>query len=100
MTKRNFISILECPSTNSIICFRRSRKFENEEYYIPRRNITCGETNNLPAVSAPQVNEILLKTSIEVTKTFTVARIVNDGKFTIVPTMFPFRTILLICHVI
>jgi hypothetical protein len=83
MTKLNFISILECPSTKSIICFRRPKKIEKEEYYLPRSNITCEETSNLPTVSALQVNVILLKIFIEVTtKTLTVARIVNDRKST------------------
>jgi hypothetical protein len=55
------ISILQCPSTNTIICFRRLRKFEKEEYNIPRSNSACGEISNFPMASALQIDEILLK---------------------------------------
>jgi hypothetical protein len=57
----NFIGTLECSSANSIICFRRLKRFEKEEYYLQRSNITCGGTCNLSTVSALQVNVILLK---------------------------------------
>jgi len=32
------------------------KKFVKEEYYLPRSNITCGETSNLSTVTALQVN--------------------------------------------
>ena len=44
------------------------QKIEKEEYYLLRSSITCGETSNLFTVSALQVNVILLKKFIEVTK--------------------------------
>jgi hypothetical protein len=37
------------------------KRFEKEEYCLPRSNITCGETSNLSTLSALQVNVILLK---------------------------------------
>jgi hypothetical protein len=37
------------------------KRFETEEYHLPRSNITCGETSDLSTVSALQVNVILLK---------------------------------------
>jgi len=40
---------------------KTEKRFEKEEYHLPRSNITCGETSNLSTVSALQVNVILLK---------------------------------------
>jgi hypothetical protein len=34
------------------------RRFEKEKYYLPRNNITCGETSNLSTVRALKVNLI------------------------------------------
>jgi len=31
------------------------KRFEKEEYYLPRRKITCGEASNLSAISAFEV---------------------------------------------
>jgi hypothetical protein len=40
---------------------KTEKRFEKEEYHLPRSSITCGETSNLSTVSELQVNVILLK---------------------------------------
>ena len=44
------------------------KKFEKEEYYFPRRKITCGVASNLSTISALQVNVISLKIAFEATE--------------------------------
>jgi hypothetical protein len=55
---------------------------KEEEYYLPKSIITCGETSNLSTVSALQVNVILLKKYLlKLHKTLTVARTENNRQF-------------------